>query len=372
VVGDAFDILHPLRTGELAFDPASLRQEWPKPSRPRPIVTIGAGSIVVDAHLPAYRKAGFPIAGLFDIDHERAREVAKRFDVGTVFATLSDAVSVKNAVFDLATPPGAHADVLSALPDAAVVLIQKPMGRNEAEATAILEICRAKRLTAAVNFQLRFAPAMLAVGDAIARGLLGELTDVEAHLAIDTPWDMFAFLKGLARIEVAVHSIHYLDLMRSLLGDPQGVHAKTIGHPKSTMAQTRTSAILDYGERVRCTLSVNHNHNFGRRHQVAEFRFDGAEGAAHVSLGLLLDYPRGEADSLSIRPKGETQWFDVPLGGGWFPDAFVGRMANLQRFVAGEDQALIASAEDAWSTMALVEAIYRSTAAPATALTAHP
>jgi predicted dehydrogenase len=123
---------------------------------------------------------------------------------------------------------------------------------------------------------------------------------------------------------------------------------------------------------VRCTLSVNHNHGFGRRHQVAEFRFDGTEGAAHVSLGLLLDYPRGEPDTLSIRPKGATQWLDIPLRGGWFPDAFVGRMANLQRFVAGEDERLVASVEDAWSTMALVEAMYRSSAAPATALSPHP
>ena len=46
------------------------------------------------------------------------------------------------------------------------------------------------------------------------------------------------------------------------------------------------------------------------------------------------------------------------MRGAWFPDAFVGRMANLQRFVAGEDQALVASVEDAWTTMALVEAAF--------------
>lgn len=356
----------------MPFDPASLRQEWPTPSAPRPIVTIGAGSIVADAHYPAYRKAGYPIAGLFDLDGARAREVASRFEVDKVFSTLEEAAAARGVVFDLATPPATHAGVLRALPDGAAVLIQKPMGRSEAEASEILAICRAKKLVAAVNFQLRFAPAMLAVREALTRGALGELVDVEAHLAIDTPWDMFAFLKGLERVEIAVHSIHYLDLIRSFLGDPRGVHAKTIGHPNSTMAQTRTSAILDYGERVRCTLSVNHNHSFGRRHQVAEFRFDGTEGAAHVSLGLLLDYPRGEADALSIRPKGGSEWVDVPLRGAWFPDAFVARMANLQRFIAGEDAELVASVEDGWSTMALVEAAYRSSAAPATPLSRHP
>jgi len=356
----------------MSFDPTSLRQAWDMPRAPRPIVTIGAGSIVADAHFPAYRKAGFPIAGVFDSNKQRAAEVASRFGVDTVFASLEEAAARENVVFDVATPPGAHAEVLRALPDGATVLIQKPLGRDEGEASEILAVCRAKRLVAAVNFQLRFAPMMLAVRDAITKGLIGELVDVEAHLSIDTPWDMFAFLNGLSRVEIAVHSIHYLDLMRGFLGDPLGVHAKTIGHPNSTRPQTRTSAILDYGPRVRCTLSVNHNHAFGRRHQIAEFRFDGTEGAAHAKMGLLLDYPRGEPDALSIRPKGETEWVDVPLRGAWFPDAFIGRMANLQRYASGEDSVLIAGVEDAWSTMALVEAAYRSSASPATPLTRRP
>jgi predicted dehydrogenase len=261
---------------------------------------------------------------------------------------------------------------LARLPIGAAALIQKPMGSNLDGASEILRVCRERKLTAAVNFQLRFSPMMLALRDAVARGLLGRLVDVEVHLAIDTPWSLFAFLKGLPRIEIAVHSIHYLDLIRSFLGDPLGVHAKTIGHPSSDMAQTRTTAILDYGDEVRCALSINHNHPFGRKFQVAEFRFEGTEGAAHAKLGVLLDYPRGEPDELWLRAKGEDEWRQVPLQGGWFPDAFVGRMANLQRFVAGEDKVLIGSVEDAWTTMALVEAAFESSARPATPLQAHP
>jgi predicted dehydrogenase len=355
----------------MSFDPASLRQAWPAPSRPRPIVTIGAGSIVADAHFPAYAKAGYPIAGVYDLDAARAKSLAGKFGA-TVFGSLDEALATDGAIIDLATPPSAHCSVLERVPAGSHVLIQKPMGSDLDEATAILAVCRERRLVAAVNFQLRFAPTMLAVRDALDLGLLGRLVDVEAHLAVDTPWDLFAFLKGLKRVEIAVHSIHYLDLMRGFLGDPAGVHAKSIGHPSSDMAQTRTTAILDYGEEVRSTLSINHNHAFGRKHQAAEFRFEGTEGAALAKLGVLLDYPRGEPDELWIRAKGETEWIEVPLIGGWFPDAFVGRMANVQRFAAGEDKELVASAEDAWTTMALVEAAFESSARPATPLRAHP
>ena len=237
-------------------------------------------------------------------------------------------------------------------------VIQKPMGADLDQATEILKVCRDRKLAAAVNFQLRFAPMMLAVKDALIAACSAPCRRRGPPRDRHPMAGLFAFLKGTPRVEIAVHSIHYLDLIRGFLGDPKGVHAKTMGHPSSDMAQTRTTAILDYGNEVRSAMSINHNHAFGRKHQVAEFRFDGTEGAAHAKLGLLLDYPRGEPDELSIWPKGEAEWTEVPLRGSWFPDAFVGRMANLQRFCVNEDPVLIASVDDAWTTMALVEAAF--------------
>jgi predicted dehydrogenase len=355
----------------MTFDPTSLAQSWPAPSKPRPVVTFGAGSIVGDAHYPAYQKGGVPIAGLYDPDHAKAEKLADAWGV-RAYRTVEEAVSVQDAIFDLATPPAFHADVLRALPDGSAALIQKPMGNDLAAATEILNICRQKKLAAAANFQLRFAPMMLALKDAIAKGWLGEVVDFDAWLALDTPWHLWEFLLKAPRVEIALHSIHYLDLIRQILGEPKGVHAKTLGHPNHTVAQTRTSAILDYGDTVRCALSINHDHAFGRKHQACEFRVCGTEGAAYLQLGVNLDYPRGEPDILQIYPKGGDGWVDVPLKGTWFPDAFVGRMANLQRFVAGEDTELVSSVEDAWNTMALVEAAYQSSAAPATPLAKRP
>jgi predicted dehydrogenase len=206
---------------------------------------------------------------------------------------------------------------------------------------------------------------MLGVADALARGLLGKLVDVEVHLNLVTPWHLFPHLKPNPRVEIVSHSIHYLDLIRGLAGNPRGVLARTYGHPATDLAQTRTSAILDYGSDLRVTLSINHHHDFGRRFQDASFRFEGDRGAALVKLGLLLNYPEGEPDELWIAPGGGP-WESVLLAGRWFPDAFIGTMANLQRFAAGEDSVLRSSVEDAWHTMALVEACYRSNAAPAT------
>jgi len=341
-------------------------QDWPAPAAPRPIVLIGAGGIAGDAHLPAYAKAGLPVAGLTDIDGDRARETAARWAVAKVYPDVAAAVADHGtaAVYDVAVPPEAITGILEDLPDGAAVLIQKPMGRTIDEARAIRALCRDKRLTAAINFQLRFSPMFMAAHQAIAAGVIGDLLEIEVHLNIHTPWHLFPFLRGMDRVEMSVHSIHYLDTIRALAGNPAGVFVRTLPDPRAEgLAQTRTSAILDYGERLRCLMSINHNHACGRKFQSAWFRLEGTGGAMMVKLGVLFDYPNGEADELWLCRRGGA-WEQVPLSGSWFIEAFMGPMRNLQRVAAGEDEALFSGVEDAFHSMALLEACYRAADLP--------
>ncbi|OSQ49398.1 Gfo/Idh/MocA family protein [Thalassospira alkalitolerans] len=338
-----------------------LRQTVDMPKTPTPVVIFGAGSIVTDAHLPAYRDLGVPAVGIFDPDIQKAEKVAIKW--GTrAFNTLEEAVAQDGTIYDLAVPPSAIADLLEVLPDGAIAIIQKPLGSDLAEADRIISVVRRKGIKAAVNFQLRFAPMALALKDAVGQGLLGELVDFDAWLALDTPWHLWKFLADLPRVEILLHSIHYLDFVRDLFGNPKGVHARTVGHPGSSVSNTRSAMILDYGDQIRCNLSINHNHAFGRKFQACEFRICGTKGAAYLKLGVNLDYPKGEPDELWLNTDGE--WRQIPLVGDWFIAAFHGRFAQVQRFASGLDAVLEGSAEDAWHTMALVEAAYESSAAP--------
>jgi predicted dehydrogenase len=344
-----------------------LRQSWPRPSAPKPIVVIGAGSIVRDAHLPVYQRLGYPVAGIFDVNPDAGRERAAAFAIARVCESLEEAASMREVIFDLAIPPENIADVLERLPSGAAVLIQKPMGRDLAEARRIIALCRERQLRAAVNFQLRFAPNMLAVKDALERGVFGDLLDVEVRINLHTPWNYWAFLKGAPRLEVLMHSIHYLDLIRSLIGEPRGVYCKGVRHPGMTeYADTRTSIVLDYGETIRCSLTMNHAHTFGGRHEMSQLKLEGRRGAAIAKMGVNLNYPAGEPDTLEIASADSNGWSAVALRGSWFLEAFEGPMANLQRFAAGEDSQLVSSVEDALRTMAVVEACYQSSAHGAT------
>src|SRR5271155_6046166 len=281
-------------TTQLPASIRDLRQSWPCPSAPRPIVVIGAGSIVRDAHLPVYKRLGFAVAGIFDVNSKAAHERAAAFAIPRVFESIDEAASMRNVVFDVAIPPQNIASVLERLPSGAAVLIQKPMGRDLDDARRIVAICRERRLSAAGNFQLRFAPNMLAVRDALERGVFGEVLDVEVRINLHTPWEYWAFLKGVPRLEILMHSIHYLDLIRSLFGEPRGVYCHGARHPRMPdYADTRTSIILDYGDTIRASLTLNHAHGFGSRLAVSELRVEGTAGAAIAKMGVNLNYPKG-------------------------------------------------------------------------------
>ena len=338
-----------------------LPQAWPRPTRPRPIVVIGAGGIVRTAHLPAYRTLGFPVAGLYDLRSETAAAVANEFSIDTVFLALADAAAVENAVYDIAVPADQTLTILGTLPRGAAVLIQKPMGPDLAAAGAIRACCRERGLTAAVNFQLRFSPNVLALRDLLARDALGPLVDVEVRIVIDQPWRLWSFLETAHRLEVPYHSIHYLDAIRWLIGEPDSVYCRVVRHPSMpNLADTRSSIILGYGDRIRCSLTLNHTHRAGPRYRASQMVVEGVHGAARLTWGVNLAYPAGPADTLELAV--DREWRDVPLRGSWFTNAFEGPMSNLQRFVAGEDSVLVSGVDDAIKTMALVEACYTSSA----------
>jgi len=335
----------------------------PRPKVARPIVLVGAGGIAHDAHLPAYKKAGFPVVAVVDRDRQKAEALARQFEIPFVAATIAEAIAYapKDAVFDCAVPAPSQTSVLPQLPDGAAVLLQKPMGETLAEAVEILRICRTKGLTAAVNFQLRWAPNMLAARALDETGALGELHDMEVSLSVHMPWDLWSFLSAAPRLEILYHSIHYVDLVRSWFGNPRGVYAKTVKSPRTAkLAATKSVITFDYGEDKRVFIATNHSHDFSPKMQRSYVQWEGMTGAMRARMGVNLNYPEGLPDNLEYIVRGDADWSEGPVSGNWFPDAFMGSMGSLQCYVQGEAKRLPTSVEDAIDTMRVVEAAYIS------------
>lgn len=344
------------------------------PRDPRPIVILGAGGIVRDAHLPAYAKAGFEVASLYTwAPHRvRAEELATAYGIQQVHTDLAETVAAapEGAVYDIALMPDQFAVTLEAIPDGSGVLIQKPFGQDLTEARALLEICRRKHLVAAVNTQLRFAPYVSEARKLIASGAIGELYDLEIHVNVKTPWELFPQVLALDKLEINMHSVHYLDLVRSFLGDPDAVSAVTERHPTKTHANSRSVVLLRYRDRpLRVVVSANHDHHFGPEYQDSFIRWEGTRGAIRAQMGLNMNYPTGAPDSLEYQldadwpgPEEDRVWAPLPFSGSWFPDAFMHSMGVVHRFLEGSIDVLPTSVEDVFKTSALIDAAYESAA----------
>ena len=154
---------------------SELTQAWPRPSHPAP-----------DRHHRRRRASSapricrpiaawaFPSPGVFDVNSRRRARRRRTRSASTACSTRSTRrARVGRRVFDLAVPGDQIVGILERLPDGSAVLMQKPMGRDLAERARIRRSAHERELVAAVNFQLRFSPDMLALRDLIERGALG-------------------------------------------------------------------------------------------------------------------------------------------------------------------------------------------------------
>ena len=178
------------------------------PKSPMSIVIVGAGGIVSDAHLPAYKKAGFKVLGIFDPLKERAEKCAKDFNIERIYSSEEEALSEQNVVFDIAVPPQVLLDIVKKIPDGSICQLQKPMGNSMKDAAEIKKVIKEKKIIACVNLQLKFSPMMIALRDAINKGMIGDITELEVSLSVKTPWHLWPFLESLENVEVPLHSIH--------------------------------------------------------------------------------------------------------------------------------------------------------------------
>ena len=338
----------------------------PAQDRPprRPIFIVGAGSIVRDAHLPAYRLAGLPVGGVFDRDSARARAIGAEFGVHAhdSLEALVESCGRCGGVFDLALPPAAVPGVLRALPRGSAVLTQKPFGLDLAAASELRALAAERGIRGVVNFQLRHAPAVREARRLLESGAIGEALDLEIRVVCRMPWETWPFLRGMPRMEILMHAIHYLDLVRALFGEPDRVWSAVAGHPSAhELAETRSTTVMTFGAMRRAVVTTFHHHAAPPGHDASHLRIEGTRGTIVARLGVNLDYPRGRPDTLECSRDGGP-WVPAPIDGDWFPHAFAGPMLTLQRLATGRKDAAESTFDDAWRTMALIETCYKSAA----------
>ncbi len=330
------------------------------PEQRRPIALVGAGGIVEVAHLPAYRRAGLEVVGIYDLDQERSSILAARHGIPRVYPTLEALLEDPYvAVVDIAVLPEAQPEIaLRALEAGKAVLCQKPLALNLEAAQAIAQRAKTLGLPVVVNQQLRYSESLTVARALVEQGAIGEPTFMRFEVDVLTDWTRWPWLAQSPQLEIRYHSIHYLDAVRALFGNPEQVFCMAARSlTQQVQGETRTISSLIYPGTRRALVTANHENPGGDPR--AEFRIDGTGGAIRGTLGLMYDYPHGRLDTLELRSQHTGGWLPYPVSTRWIPDAFAGPMKALLTSLHSGSEAP-SSARDNLGTVRLLEALYQS------------
>ena len=327
---------------------------------------LGSGFIVNECQLVAYRKAGFNPVAIASRKRVNAQKAAARHGIAAVYDTyeqLLDAPDIE--VLDIAVPPNLQAGLIKAACERRTVrgiLAQKPLGMNYAEALASVEACEKAGIVLGVNQNMRYDHSVRAARTLLTNGALGApvLATVEMRgIPHWMPWHA-----DLGWMTLRIMSIHHLDTFRYWFGNPDRIYCSTRPDPRTRFPHQDGICmyILEYADGLRC-VGIDDTWTGPAKEgcpgdAYVRWRIEGLDGLAMGDIGWVKD-PYTTPSTIRYASKGDSEFHQPKWIESWFPDAFMGTMAQL--LIALEsDTAPAINGRDNLNTMALVDAAYLS------------
>jgi predicted dehydrogenase len=327
---------------------------------------VGAGFIMRDCHLLAYRNAGFNAVAIASRNPANAEACARLYDIPHVHQTVEEVLADPQVeVLDIAVPP----DVQPSMIRAAVkhsghirgILAQKPLAMSYAQAKESVELCRQAGITLAVNQNMRFDQSIRAMKDLLGRGWLGEPVLASIEMRAIPHW--MPWSQKLQSLATFVMSIHHLDTFRYWFGTPDRVLASTRPDPRTKFSHPDgiNLYILEYDSGVRAASWDDVWTGPAREGSESDiyirWRVEGTEGLARGTIGWP-SYPARTPSTLDYTTKRQPgYWLSPRWKEVWFPDAFIGTMAQLLVALEEGTEPEI-SGRDNLETVALCEAVF--------------
>jgi len=312
-----------------------------------PIGIVGAGNIA-QTHLTAYRNRGFNVVAVCEIDEERLKKTADKFDIQKRFKHISEMVELKEIqIVDIAIQPWDRPPVIEAAAKAGKhILCQKPFAMSIKHAVSFVEICERYGVKLMVNQNSCFVPGFLAIEPYIKPEYLGNIyfASIEAT----------GFVPNFPeRHVILAMTVHHIALIRKWFGEISSVFAMAQREGGEIIdGENFAMLMLEFGSGMQCLLITNWvwRGEIGyRQHSMEEIRIQGTKGTIFGNsqqMNVHLTEPKVE----NIQPE---------IKGVWFPDAFGNSMAHFLECVA-YDRVPITNGRDNLNVIRACMAAYRS------------
>jgi predicted dehydrogenase len=333
---------------------------------------IGAGFIMRDCHLVAYRQAGFNPVAIASRTPAHAKAVAQQHGVPRCYDTIEQLLDDPEIeVLDIAVPPDKQSDILLAAchrnDHIRGILAQKPLAFSVTEARRCVEACQKAGVALAVNQNMRYDHSVRAMKDLLQRGWIGEPVLGTIDMRAIPHW--MPWSEGLPSLSTFIMSIHHLDTFRYWFGTPDRVLASTRPDPRTRFPHNDgiNLYILEYENGCRASAWDDVWTGPAREGCAADigirWRVEGTEGLARGTIGWP-SYPQRTPSTLDFATRrshaergDEEVWNQPRWSEVWFPDAFIGTMAQLLCAIEEGSEPEI-SGRDNLETIALCQAVY--------------
>jgi len=308
--------------GEALIAPTfSYRPTDPKAYRPK-IALIGCGGIT-EAHLKAYKAAGYDIAAFCDMIPERAeKRRADFYPQAAVFTDYRYVLDLKEIeVVDIATHPDDRVEVIEhALLSHKHVLSQKPFVTDLDTGERLVALAEKVDRKLAVNQNGRWSPHFSYIRHAIQAGAIGDV--LGAHLGVHWNHDWVANTPFDSIFHVVLYdfAIHWFDILTCFMGDNQATRVfASVAHAKGQTAKPPLlgQALVEY-KGAQATLVFDAFTQFGSKDSTIVAGTKGTLFSTGPDLGKQTVTLTTEASASS-----------PTLEGAWFPDGFHGTMGEL-------------------------------------------
>ena len=331
-----------------------------------PIGCVGAGFIMADCHLVAYRAGGLNPVAIASRRPQQARQVAERHQIATAYDSYQQMLGDPSIqVIDIAVPPDCQLSVVRdvvACSHVRGILAQKPLAGCTRDAEQIVRLCEDAGITLCVNQNMRFDQAVRACRSAIDQDLLGTPVLATIDMRAIPHWMPWQPRQGW--LTCRIMSIHHLDTMRYWFGDPARVFASFTRDPRTPFPHTDGIGlyILEYESGLRCMICDDVWAGPAREGAAPDlgiqFRLEGTRGLIKGTIGWP-DYPERTPSTVEMTTTATGSWHRPRWPEVWFPDAFVGPMAELLiALETGSEPPM--NGRDNLKTMALIDACYES------------
>jgi predicted dehydrogenase len=217
------------------------------------IIGAGWGQLQIEA----FRHVrGAQVVALCDVDAARASDLARKHKIEKTFSDYRAMVASDEIdLISIASPPELHEPMARAAIDAGKhLLVEKPLALDAHGARELLACAESRGVVHAVDYEMRFLPALAYCKELIDEDYLGQLLRVDVTMVMEQPWGAHGNWAaddargGGVLMELGAH---FVDALRWWFGDVSAaLAARRTNFPKIRVPKPRSEKGNGFENRV--------------------------------------------------------------------------------------------------------------------------